>query len=109
MTGEGQLWIEILLVVTGIIGAFLFFVLRGIRDNQTRIWEWAREETHIIEDKIDKRDQRTDQEMADLRRWVRHENRNVYCTLIELTKLLGEHGKEIEGDIHKRLEQIADE
>ena len=91
------------------IGALLTFILRGIRETQKDIWAWAREETRVIEEKIDKRGALADAEMRDIRRWVRHEFRSMYSELIAITQVLGKHGADIEESIHKRLEQMADE
>lgn len=98
-----QYWLELTIAAFSILVMLLIFVLRGIRENQARIWNWAREETHIIERKLDNSAKLTDAEFRDLRRWVRHEVRTVYAEMIEMSRVLGEQGKPIETSIHDRL------
>lgn len=95
--------LEILLGVGAFLLTVLIFVLRGIRENQSRIWNWAREETDTIEKKIDTARQITDSELRDLRRWVRHEFRTMYGEMIELARLVGKAGADVEESIHNRL------
>lgn len=103
-------WLNLLLfvVVTGAggVGTLLFFVLRGIRDNQVRIWEWAISEVAELNKEIRNSNDRHAKDSLDNRRWVRHELRSMYMELLAVLRLIGtKESREIEASINKRLSQ----
>lgn len=112
-----EIWIDVVVTlvvaVFGAIGAFLFFVLRGIRDNQKDIWNWAREEVSKINTSVFQTSISTQEGLTDVRRWVRHEFRHMYGELIELARIAGkvenkeiaEETKDLIGSITKRLDE----
>lgn len=106
---SGYVIVEVALVIVGIVGFLFVFVLKGIKDNQTKIWDWARDETKTIADKIDRRSAVVDETLKDMKRWVRHEHRAMYSELIELARIVGREGKTVEDSILNRLSTLSDD
>lgn len=105
---SAEFWLQLLvfIVVTGAggVGGLLFFVLRGIRENQTRIWDWAIAEVKSLHGEVRLTHSRHTADQLDNRRWIRHEIRTMYQAIIVLTQQLGTEGaKDLEADIHARL------
>lgn len=103
-----EFWLQLLglIVITGAggIGGLLFFVLRGIRENQTRIWDWAIAEVKSLHSEVRLTHSRHTADQLDNKRWIRHEIRTMYQAIIVLTQQLGTEGaKELEADIMARL------
>lgn len=92
------------LAVMGAIGGLLFFVLKGIRENQTRIWDWAIAEVKSLHTEMRVANTRIAADNMDTKQWVRHEFRTMYQTIIVLSKLIGTaDSKELEKDINVHL------
>lgn len=93
MTVSPEFWVNLIVIIclggASGVGALLFFVLRGIRDNQTRIWDWAAGEVNSLHAEVQAAAGRHATESIDTRRWVRHALSDVYGELIELARVVG--------------------
>lgn len=94
--------------VGGMFGTFLMFILKGIKTNQESIATWARKETAEIQKMIRSSDDRRQEELKDIRRWVRHWHRDFAIEVIELAKAIGPAGKDIAASIEKSIIQLDD-
>lgn len=102
------MWLQIVvpigLACVGAIGGLLFFVLKGIRENQTRIWDWAIGEVKSLHSEVRIVNTRIAADNMDTKRWVRHEFRTMYQTIIVLSQLIGtDESKELVKDINAHL------
>lgn len=88
------------------VGAFLFFMLHGMRRNQYAIWEWAKEETKELARKVEKRNDLTETQLREMWRWMRHEVRSLYGEILEIVKKMGKEGEDVEKSIRTRIKQL---
>lgn len=92
--------------VGGMFGTFLMFILKGIKSNQESIASWARKETAEIQKMIRASDDRRLNELNDIRKWVRHWQRDFAIEVIELAKVIGPPGQDIVNSIQKSLKDL---
>lgn len=105
-----EFWVNLIVIIclggASAVGAFLFYVLRGIRDNQTRIWDWAAGEVRSLHSEVKAASAIHAVEAVDTRRWVRHALRDVYGEMLELTRVVGgKDADDVAKSITNRLSQ----
>lgn len=110
MTQSPEFWVNLIVIIclggASAVGGLLFFVLRGIRDNQTRIWDWAAGEVNSLHAEVKSASDDYTAEALDTRRWVRHALRDMYGELLELARVVGgKDADDVAKSITNRLSQ----